>query len=193
MKRHWVIVFVVIIAGLALTTFFFAKPEDISNDPVRIPVRTEIIPAGSSASGLIKTIDEGQTPQLMRPTPLVRAATKKLLEISCPTESKTCQLRAIYDFVRTNFEFTERSLETPYIRPPGEMLIYGRGDKMEIAVLLASMQRAAGFRNEIVRSNNGAWVRVYEGNESIMIDPSCSGCKIMGASVILRGDEIVYS
>ena len=59
--------------------------------------------------------------------------------------------------------------------------------------LLASMQRAAGFKNEIVRSPTSAWVRVYQGNESIIIDPSCQGCTIMSARVALRGDEIIYN
>jgi transglutaminase-like putative cysteine protease len=193
MKRPWIIVFVVLAAGIALSAFFFAQPQKVIDTPTRIPERNEVVPPGSSANDLLKTADEGRVPQLMIPTSLVRTATDRLLKESCDGGTERCKLLAIYDFVRLNFEYTERTLESPYLRSPSEMLLYARGDEIELAMLLASMQRAAGFRNEIVRSPTSAWVRVYQGNESIMIDPSCTGCSIMGANVILRGDEIVYN
>lgn len=192
MKRPWIIVLIVLASGIALSAFFFARPASIIDTPTRIPMRSEVVPPGSSANDLLKTADEGRVPQLMIPTSLVRASTDRLLKESCDGGTDNCKLLAIYNFVRLNFEYTERTIESPYLRSPSEMLLYARGDEIEFAMLLASMQRAAGFRNEIVRSRTSAWVRVYVGNESIMIDPSCTGCTIMSANVILRGDEVVY-
>jgi transglutaminase-like putative cysteine protease len=186
-------VFVLLCAGIALTAFFFARPHVIIDTPTRIPLRAEVVPAGSASQEIIKTADEGQVPQLVRPTSLVQSSTNRLVAASCDGGTERCKLQAIYDFVRLNFEFAERTPESPYIRTPSELLLYGRGNELELALLLASMQRAAGFENEIVRSRTSTWVRVYNGNESIMIDPSCQGCTIMAARVSLRGDEIVYS
>jgi hypothetical protein len=62
-------------------------------------------------------------------------------------------------------------------------------------MLLASMQRAAGFENEIIRTPSGSrtWVRTKFGNETIMIDARNQGSPVMASRVSLRGDEFYYN
>lgn len=194
MKRHWVIVSIVLLSGLLTIAFLNARPQAIRDTPESIPDLREIVPAGSSTPRSLRVLDDTFIPTLVQPTPLVRTATDRLLKYACDLGTENCQLQAIYDFVRLNIEFRERTPETPYIRTPGELLLVGTGDELELALLLASMQRAAGFKNEILRTPSGSrtWVRTFVGNESIMIDVRNQGSPVMDSRVSLRGDELVF-
>jgi transglutaminase-like putative cysteine protease len=194
-KKHWIILFVVLAGGLLLIGFYNARPKKIQDTPQDIPGLREIVPPGTSTARGPQILDESQVPVLLRPTPLVRTATERLFARSCEHGTDNCRLQAIYDFVRRNIEFSERTPETAYVRSPAEVLLYGKADALELAVLLASMQRAAGFRTEVVRTPSGSrtWTRVYHANTSIMIDPTNQGSPVMGSRVSLRGDEIVYN
>lgn len=193
MKKPFIIFLVLIAAGIILIATFTEKKETVSDTPVRIPMKAEIVMPGLSTFDIMKTSDESKIPQLMQATTIVKTVTKKLLIIACPDATKLCSLQAIYDFVRTNFEYRTSTPEHNYIQTPGETLLQGSGDYLEIALLMASMQRAAGFENEILRGPYHTFVRVKNGNESIMMDPSCAGCRFLDVRVALSGDEDVYS
>jgi hypothetical protein len=194
MKRHWVILGMVLMSGILVIAFLNARPQKIQNEPVDLPTLREIVPAGTTVARGPRTLDDASIPVLVKPTQLVYRTTERLLTRSCEYGTERCKLQAIYDFIRFNVEFTERTPETPYIRAPAEVLFVARGDELEVALLLASMQRAAGFQNEIVRTPSGSrtWVRTIIGNETIMIDVRNQGSPVMASRVSLRGDELVY-
>jgi transglutaminase-like putative cysteine protease len=195
MKRQWIILFLVLSSGILLIAVQNARPEPIRDEPENLPTLREIVPPGTSTARGAQVLDDTFIPALVRPSSLVRTTTDRLLGRSCTHGTDRCRLQAIYDFVRLNIEFSERTPETPYIRSPGELLLFAKGDELELALLIASMQRAAGFENEILRTPSGSrtWVRTRLGNETIMIDPRNQGSAIMASRVSLRGDEIVYS
>lgn len=195
MKGHWIIVFVVLMGGILTIAFFNARPQPIQNEPINLPKLRDIVPAGSSTVRGLQVLDDTYIPVLIKPTALVKTTTERLLKQSCEYGTANCKLQAVYDFVRLNLEFSERTPESPYIRSPGEVLLLARGDELELALLLASMQRAAGFRNEIIRTSSGSrtWVRTFVDNSTIMIDVRNQGSPVMGSSVVLRGDELIYN
>ncbi len=195
MKRPWIIAVLVLVSGVLIIAFLNAKPEPIQNTPINIPKLRDIVTPGSNTVRGVQVLDDSYIPTLVKPTSLVHTTTERLMKQSCEFGTQNCKLLAIYDFVRLNFEFSERTPESPYIRTPGEILLLARGDELELALLLASMQRSAGFRNEIIRTSSGSrtWVRTFIGNESIMIDVRNQGSPIMASRVSLRGDELVYN
>lgn len=192
MKKVWILFFILVGAGIVLVATFSAKEVPLSDEPVRIPERLEIVKPGLSTHDILRTSDEARIPQLVEPTPIVEYVTKDLLAVSCEHGTPRCQLQAIYDFLRLGFEYQERTPDHPWIQSPGETLIRGSGDEMDLAILQASMQRAAGFENEILRSPYHIFIRVSNGEERIMIDPSCQGCRFMDVRVELRGDEDIF-
>lgn len=189
-----VAIFLVCLAIGLVALFFYRTDGKLEPDvPTRMPNRTEIVPPGSATTAVIQTSDETRIPELMQPTPFVKSATKKLLHAACEHGTDRCKLQAIYDFVRLNYEYSETSIQHTYIQAPDQTLIYGTGDALELALLMSSMQRAASFENEILIAPYHTFVRTHYGNTTIMIDPSCVGCRFMGASVSLSGNEKIYS
>jgi hypothetical protein len=129
----------------------------------------------------------------MVPTKAVIDVTNNLLEVSCPNGTDLCKAQAIYDFIRKNFEYKARTHENPYIQTPLQTLLDGSGDSLELGVLLASMNRAAGFDSKIYRSPYHTFVEIKVGEINITMDPTCQGCRFMSARVALKGDEQVFS
>jgi hypothetical protein len=174
-----------------LAGYFTREPQVDKDDPVRIPTRGELI-APTGAQKITRTVDVEKTPQLMQPTPLVQLTTNKLLGVSCPEGTNYCKLQAIHEFVRLNYEYTPATVEHTYIQAPDSTLLYGTGDELELALLIACMQRAAGFENEILHGTYHTFVRVHSENETYMIDPSCPSCKLNAIHGVMNGYEKVY-
>jgi hypothetical protein len=193
MARPWIIFFVCVLAGIALIMFYTLREAPVMKDaPERIPTRNEVVPPGTSVQQIVHTSDELRIPELMRPTLAVKTATQKLLEISCNPGTDYCKLQAIHDFVRLNYEHRENSPEHTYIQSPSETIIYGSGDNLELALLIASMQRSAGFENEILLGPYHTFVRVKALNQTFTIDPSCQACKFTDVRVSANGHERVF-
>jgi hypothetical protein len=192
MKKVVVVFFVLVTLGI-LSLFFISFERDVLTDePLRVPSRQELVPSGTTSREIIQTVDETRIPELLRPTSLVRSTTGSLLSAACEEGTERCKLQAIYDFVRLNYEHVPSSVQHTYIKSPDQTLLYGSGDSLELALLIASMQRSAGFSNEVIQTPYNVFVRVQLGEESIVIDPACQGCKIMEARVSFSGRERVY-
>ncbi len=192
MKRIYILFFIIMGAGIVLVASFSAEEVPLSDEPTRIPERLEIVKLGLSTHDIQRTSDEARIPELMKSTPIVKLVTDELLVISCSHGTQLCKLQAIYDFLRLGFEYQERTPDHPWIQSPGETLIRGSGDEMDLAILQASMQRAAGFENEILRGPYHIFIRVVNDEEQIMVDPSCQGCRFLDVRVELRGDEDIF-
>ena len=128
MKRPWIIAVLVLVAGVLVIAFLNAKPEPIQNTPINIPKLRDIVPAGSNTVRGVQVLDDSYIPTLVKPTSLIQTTTERLMKQSCEFGTQNCKLLALYDFVRLNFEFSERTPESPYIRTPGEILLLARGD-----------------------------------------------------------------
>lgn len=193
MKKPWIVFLAVIIIGIFLVSFYTREDPVLSDEPLRIPTKAEIVAPGLSTYDITRTNDEGLIPLIMQPTGIVTIVTNRLLLTSCEKGTELCKLQAIHDFIRTNYEYKPTTPEHTYIQPPGETLLQGTGDELELALLTASMQRAAGFKNEIIKSRFHTFVRTYVGNTSFMTEPSCQGCKFMSTRVTLEGTEEIFN
>lgn len=193
MKKE-VVLFLIVLAGcMLLISFYNFREEPVSDEPTRIPPRNETVPPGTGSQDIVRTNDETRIPELMQPTALVKTTTTRLLQEACDRGTERCKLHAIYDFVRQNYEHVHSSVQHNYIQAPDQTLLYGTGDDLELALLLASMSSAAGFPSEILVGPYHTFVRVQLGEEQIFFDPSCQACLFMSTSVTLSGNERTYT
>lgn len=192
MKKAWWLFFFCLFAGLGLLWFFTSDEEALSDVPVTIPNRSQIVPPGTQAAISFKTSDEGRIPQLMQPSSFVRTSTDKVIAAGCSHGTDKCKVQVVYDYVRLNYEYRVSSPEHTYIQPPAETLIYGSGDEMELAILIASMHQSGGYRSEILRGPYHVFVRTYVENKSYIMDPSCQGCHFEDVRVQLSGTEDIF-
>lgn len=194
MRKYWIVFLIVLAAGIVLTAVYSTQKQAPSDTPTRIATRDEIAPPGTVSNDIIRTNDESQIPTLMEPTPLIITSEQRILAIACEHGTDLCKLQANYDFVRTNYELQQGiQSNADYIRSPTEVLLFGQGSRLELSMLLASLDIAAGFHPQVLLGLQTAFVRVHTGNQTITMDPSCSGCSVMSANVQLNGDELVFS
>ena len=193
MKKVWVLFWILLAVGMVTAAVFTTKAAIKNDVPSSQPTRTDIIPAGTVANDIVKTNDEANIPSLMQPSNTVRDATDRLISKTCSPGTNHCKLQAIYDFVRRGFTYQDVSLDHNYIQSPTETLFAGAGDSIELALLIASMQRAAGFKNEILKGPYHAFVRVTDNNQTFLIDPSCQSCSFRDVRVAVSGSETIYS
>ena len=192
MKKGVILFGAALLIGILLAAFFTRPDPALQDIPTSQPTRADIVPPGSVATDVVRVSDETKIPQLLQPTSTVRKATTSLISKTCAEGSDRCKLQAIYDFVRKNYEYVERSVQHTYFQSPAETLLYGSGDELELSMLIVSMNRAAGFDSEVLQGPYHTFVRTYLGKEEIIADPSCQGCRFMDVRVSLRGDETVY-
>lgn len=192
MRKIWVVFWLFLFAGLMAVSFYTKKDDSPKDTPSRVPDRSEVVPNGLSTRDLIRTSDESRIPELMQSTPTVKLVTDRLLAITCNPGTDLCKLQSIYDFVRKNYQYQLPDGSHDWIQSPGETLIYTSGDQLELALLIASMDRAAGYDSEILKGDYNTYVRTTVNNLTITVDPSCQSCSFMDTRVTTDGSETVF-
>ncbi|MFW6450128.1 MAG: transglutaminase-like domain-containing protein [Nanoarchaeota archaeon] len=169
--------FMVLIMVMMIVPHYSIKPD---TEPVNIPSLEEVRP---------NTTQNYSRPQLKdirlyvtSDNPTIKRMATKIATTSCKGE-KICQSKAIYYFVRDNFEYVGEQDE--YIQTPMEMLYTGGGDCDDFAVLLASMQNAIGIPVRFVRVPNHIYISIYieeapskyKKDRWIPLDAACRNCE----------------
>lgn len=99
-----------------------------------------------------------------------------------------CQTKALYYFVRDQFDYVSDPIAYDYIKSPLESLYSRGGDCDDAAVLLASMLEAVGIRTRLVfvprhvyveayLVDAPSWYKSYKGQNWITLDATCKNCK----------------
>ena len=114
---------------------------------------------------------------------VVKLVATRIASQSCPSESKSCQAKAIYYFVRDNIQYVSDPGE--YYQYPDETLYSLGGDCDDMAILLVSMEQAIGVQSKLVFAPNHVYAKVSipknmlssSSNKWIDVDPTCKECK----------------
>lgn len=99
-----------------------------------------------------------------------------------------CQVKALYYFVRNEFDYVKDPKAYDYIKSPIESFYSGGGDCDDAAVLLASMLESIGINTRLVFVPNHVyveayvvdapfWYRSYKGQNWITLDATCKNCE----------------
>ncbi len=90
----------------------------------------------------------------------VKLVADKIASISCEG-NKVCQAKAMYYFVRNNYDYISDPQEREYIEDPREFLSVGGGDCESGSIALASLLEAIGIRTQIVFVPGHAYLRIF--------------------------------
>jgi transglutaminase-like putative cysteine protease len=115
-------------------------------------------------------------------SPEIKLSSTKIASLSCQSE-KICQAKAIYYFVRDNFNYVSETDE--YYQTPKEMILSNGGDCDDFSILLASKMKAIGIPVRFVFVPRHVYIQIYVEDAKkkylddgwINLDATCTNCK----------------
>jgi transglutaminase-like putative cysteine protease len=155
-------------------------------EPTNIPNREEVVPLGiklGNTSTKITTKNDLYKFITPKDQEIKRIANRIATE-SCEG-NRVCQAKAIYYFVRDNYEYISDPIESEYVEYPREFLTIGGGDCESGTIALASLLESIGIYTELVFKPSHAFLRIklpeakrrYQREGWIYLDWTCNSCK----------------
>ena len=122
--------------------------------------------------------------------PDVKAVADKISSMACDYSENyiICQSKALYYFVRDNFNYVKDPASFEYVKGPLESLNNLGGDCDDASVLLASMLGSIGIKTRLVFVPNHVYVeaylpeasvkyKVYKNQDWVAMDATCKNCE----------------
>jgi len=158
---------------------------------VKLDPQPRNIPSIEDFNELIKAENGNQTSSLTEAVnnldpsdPIIKQIATKIASQSCE-QSRTCQAKALYYFVRDNIEYVSDPVSEEYIESPVELLQTRGGDCESGTLLLAALEESIGIDSEIVLVPGHAYLRInlpdtlnkYKLDEEwVYLDWTCNNC-----------------
>ncbi|MBN1502533.1 transglutaminase domain-containing protein [Candidatus Woesearchaeota archaeon] len=158
----------------------------IDPEPQNVP-GLEIIPKDIELADRISVEERQDFLRLINPAdPVIKQVADIIAAESCDS-NKVCQAKAIFYFVRDNFDYVSDPTEFEYIKSARESLISKAGDCDDAAILAANLMEAIGINTQFVFIPNHVYIQIYlpdalskykeKGGDWINLDPTCESCK----------------
>ena len=180
------------ILALLLLLMFLAwyLPSDfvkLDPEPKNIPKLSEFhfdIQQKNITHTEIKDIEEYNL--LISPEdPLIKDLADSIVTQSCASNERACFAKALFYFVRDNFEYVNDPLAFEYVKSAPESLMTQGGDCDDASVLLANLMRSIGINTRFVFIPGHVYVQVQipeatrkykDENDWINVDATCKNC-----------------
>lgn len=115
--------------------------------------------------------------------PVIKQAANKIVTIGCDN-SRVCNAKAIYYFVRDNIEYVNDPVNFEYVEEPKEVLVTNAADCESGTLLMASLLESVGIDAEIVFVPGHAFLRIkldeamkrYKREGYVYLDWTCGSC-----------------
>jgi transglutaminase-like putative cysteine protease len=179
----WILaVFLLLILVMMVVPWYSVK---LDPEPKNIPSIDEFnfiinnVQAGSQTNSLNDAIEN-----LDSSDPVIKQIATTIASSSC-SQSRICQAKALYYFVRDNIEYVSDPVAKEYIESPGELLQTKGGDCESGTLLLAALEESIGLDSEIVLIPGHAYLRIklsealnkYKiDRDWVYLDWTCNGC-----------------
>ncbi len=123
--------------------------------------------------------------KLLEPNnPNIKRIADQIVALGCDG-NRVCYAKAIFYFVRDNFDYVSDPLKYEYVKTAEESLVSKGGDCDDAAVLLANLMRAIGINTRFVFIPGHIYVQIelnealskYKDNGWINLDATCKACE----------------
>ncbi len=182
--RWMIAIFLLIILVLWMVPQYSVK---IDPEPHYIPTLSDVLPSNINTSLTKNNVtSKYDFLELIDPTdPLVKQTADKVAVMGCPA-NRICHAKAIFYFVRDNFNYVSDPTSFEYVKSPRESLAVQGGDCDDAAILLASMLESIGVRTRMVfipghvyvQANLAEALKSYKSVEDwIDLDATCKDCR----------------
>ncbi len=116
--------------------------------------------------------------------PVIKEAADTIVLLSGCKDSKVCNAKAVFYFVRDNMRYVSDPTTYEYIKTPREALRTRTGDCDDASVILSNMLQSIGIKTRFVFIPNHVYVQAkipealkkYQDGGWINLDPTCDKC-----------------
>ena len=169
--------------ALALSVVFMVIPYygiRLDPSPGYIPTISEVVRDSfvndSPSSQITLEMVDGSDP-------LVKGTADRIVSLACDG-GKVCQSKALFYFVRDNFDYVSDPTAVEYIKTARSSLYSQGGDCDDGSVLLANLLDAIGIRTRFVFIPGHVYIEAYipealnryKVDNWVILDPTCSYC-----------------
>lgn len=115
----------------------------------------------------------------------IKRVADKIAVQSCYSNERVCFAKALFYFVRDNFDYVNDPLSFEYVKSAQESLLSQGGDCDDASVLLANLMRALGIETRFVFIPGHVYLQIYlpeavqkykEEQHWINLDATCKNC-----------------
>ncbi len=121
--------------------------------------------------------------EFLKVDPVIKQAANKIVTEGCDN-SRVCNAKAIYYFVRDNIEYVSDPVNFEYVEEPKEVLVTKGGDCESGTLLMAALMESVGIDAELVFIPGHAFLRIkldeamkrYKREDYVYLDWTCKQC-----------------
>lgn len=195
--KYIISIFLILIIILMIVPNFAVK---IDPEPKRIPSLADVLPSNINIT--INPISNREDfLKLVKPDdPIIKQIADKIVSISCSSQ-KVCQAKAIFYFVRNNFDYISDPNKYEYVKSARESLVSGGGDCDDASILLANLEEAIGIKSRFVFIPAHVYVQIWlpeaksrykTENDWITVDATCKNCNFGEQMIHNLDKEKIY-
>ena len=181
----WILAFFVV--GLVILWLIPYSAVRLDPEPQNIPKLNEIVPLTNEQVTINRTFVGMQDyPNLVLSNdPFIKQVADKIVTASCES-SIICHAKALFYFVRDNFQYVSDPLAHDYVKTAKESLLSQGGDCDDASVLLANLEEAVGITTRFVFIPEHVYIQIYlpeaaskykDKDGWINLDATCTYCK----------------
>jgi len=175
-----IIPFLILLMILMIIPYYSIK---LNPEPKNIP-GLEIIPENIELIDLGNISYRSYNNYLTPNDPVIKQLADKIVTQSCK-ENRICYAKALYYFVRDNFNYVSDPLAFEYVKTPRESLMTASGDCDDSSVLLANLERAVGINTKFIFIPGHVYIQIYlpeapkkySKDSWINLDSTCKNCE----------------
>jgi transglutaminase-like putative cysteine protease len=174
-------IFLLLIITMWVFSYYAVK---LDPEPKNIPTIDDVVPKNlepdpDSITNNINNI------QLTPNDPEIKLIADKIASSSCDG-SKVCQAKAIFYFVRDNFDYVSDPNAFEYIKSAKQSLVSGGGDCDDASVLLANLLESIGIKTRFILIPKHVYVqasipeatkRHKAEDDWVNLDATCKNCR----------------
>lgn len=155
--KYIIAVFILLLIVLMTIPYYSIK---LNPSPKYIPKISEVVPSNFEVNAT--NIDRTNYLSFIQPNDaVVKQTADKLISLSGCGSNRVCQSKAVYSFVKQNFEYVSDPLKYEYIKTARESLYFQNGDCDDASVLAANLLQAVGIRTRFVFVPSHVYVQAY--------------------------------
>lgn len=168
--------------------------------PSRIPSIVEVLPNNIQLENkTVQINNRDDYLKLINPSdPIIKQTADKIAAISCEGK-RICQAKAVYYFVRDNFDYISDPVNREYVEDPKEVLVKGGADCESGTILLANLLESIGIVTEMVFIPQHAFLRIklpeaskrYKIDDWVYLDWTCDNCEF--GEIPLKNKKYIIS
>lgn len=156
--KYIILLFLLLIIILWILPSYSVK---LDPEPVRIAALEEVLPPNIVLGNRTELNTKVDFIKLIEPSDhVIKHVADKIAVISCEG-NRICQAKAIYYFVRDNFEYISDPNAYEYVKSARESLVHGGGDCDDASVLLANLEEAIGIKTRFVFIQGHVYIQAY--------------------------------